>query len=367
MTSLCNVGGISRQLGYTGEEDFTHGALDSANAALIHGWDSSKGGKKTDFAICGGTYSVTPPADKRKSVKSLILSGELGPGDVISTGKDNPGSSHGYHALTIASVNRDEQGNVVSYTVMDNNGGTSPKTRLLVHDINDTHDSLNYTRVIYTKTHEWANDKFNNEIAGKSAEELEAMIAGTKDRISNNVLIDLSRSECSLLLDESYVETCGNTIIRKVNGKITGGLARAPGLKEQQKDFRTFYAEHNQTLMNEGLAIMNESKMFAEQNVVSEDMPLNNNAKETAEQSADPFKKMKDIVMELSVIKVNAAQSSIREQMQQDSKNAMHMLEYMTQQFLVIERTVETNTQQKAQEAQQFDPSVTLQHYNNGR
>ena len=204
MTSLCNVGGISRQLGYTGEEDFTHGALNSANAALIHGWDSSKGIKSTGRAICKGKYSVTPPADKRKSVRSLILSGELGPGDIISTGADQLGSAHGYHALTIASVNRNEQGEIVSYTVMDNNGGTSPKTRLLVHDINDTHDSLNYKKVIYTKTHEWANDNFNKEIAGKSAEELEAMIAGTKDRISNNVLIDLSRSECSLLLDESY-------------------------------------------------------------------------------------------------------------------------------------------------------------------
>ena len=401
MTALCIITGISSQLGYENEASFTHGASNAANAALIHGWDSSISGKKTDRAICKGNYSVTPPADKRKSVRSLILSGELGPGDIISTGADQLGSAHGYHALTIASVNRNEQGEIVSYTVMDNNGGTSPKTRLLVHDINDTHDSLNYKKVIYTKTHEWANDNFNKEIAGKSAEELEAMIAGTKDRISNNVLIDLSRSECSLLMDESYIETCGKTL---------KGYDRAPGLKLQQDAFRTFYAGHNQTLMNEGLAIMNESKMFAEQNVVSEeiphnidanipvgkdvvsedvilnnntneqaepsvaleDMPLNNNAKETAEQSADPFKKMKDIVMELAVIQVNAAQSFIREQMQQDSENAMSMLEYMTQQPLVSERTVETNTQQiaqqKAQEiARQFDPSVILQHYNNGR
>lgn len=244
MTGLRIVTGISNRLGYSGDNNFADGAWAGANAGLIHGRNAGTGVTGCKGAICNGKYSVPR---KGKTLKQLILSGEIGPGDIISTGKDNgSGNSNkvsGYHVLTVASINKDANGNIIGYTLMDNNGGPT-KTRLEAHSINDKFSS---NQVLYTKTHQWANDMFSKEMKGKSAEELQQMIAQSKERMCSNIIPDLTRNELTLMCDETYLETCGITL-KNVN--------RAPGLKDQQVAFRQFYSKQNASLMEVGRGVI---------------------------------------------------------------------------------------------------------------
>ena len=275
---------------------------------------------------------------------------------------------------------------------MDNNGGTAPKTSLVVHDINNPKDDLNQKRVLYTKTHQWANDKFNNEIAGKSAEELEAMIAGTKDRICKDVIVDLSRSECALLLDESYIKSCGTTIIRKVNGKIIGGLSRAPGLKSQQDAFCTFYAEHNKALINEGTIIVNEEKADIE--AITNNTTSYNEADELDKEIDNLFKRiLKENVESTQITKLRDITTEIvKSQMHNDFASAWGALgtiedafatgdtkyfeSYYMQHFSTfmdedIKSTIEHISLDRHPDETQtlgsIENAILLNHHNNGR
>jgi hypothetical protein len=248
MTALRILTGVSNRLGYVDADNFAYGAMDGANAGLIHGRNAGTGKIVKNFAIKKGKYSVQ---QKGKRLKDLILSGQIGPGDVISIGADNgsndPEKVSGYHALTVASVNRDENGEIVSYTLMDNNGG-DVRTRLQVHDING---DFGRKTVLYTKTHQWANDMFEQEIQGKTSEDLQQMIAQTRNYMCEDLLIDLARNECTLLCDETYLTTCGKTL---------KGVDRKSELQTQQIEFRTFYSKQYADLMEMGLAEIEKMK-----------------------------------------------------------------------------------------------------------
>ena len=287
MTGLRIVTGISNRLGYSGCNNIGYQAWDSANAAGIHGKNYPNG-------ICKGKYSNITQA---KTLNGLIKSGEIGPGDLISIPSGGNNSGSGYHTLTVASINKNEKGEIIGYTLMDNNGGAE-RTRLKSYSINDPFGG-DKNKPLYTKTHSWAYKKFESEIAGKSAEELEKMIAETKDRMCNNVIVDLARSELTLLFDKEYLKTCGYT--------LKYGIDRAPGLKNQQNEFVAFYSQHNAALIEEGKNIQNMSATLSENNNAEVDSQLaTTNTEIDAQSSADLKNVRDDVRITKEVLKIQA-------------------------------------------------------------
>lgn len=225
-TAACNLYAVAQTAGLG---DPISGG-ETACARTIHG------GVKKRKAICDGRYSNTSMLE---TLNELVASGKIGPGSIVSYCTDptpKPGLS-GFHAITIASVNRDENGNIISYTIMDNNGGKE-KSRIKVLDIND--GEIGGEKVLYTNAYAWAMDEYRAQMEGKSEEELKAMIEEAKRE--TDVLIGcLAEQENILLNDNSYTLTCG-------------GSSRANLLEGHRRNLNTFYNNQYVKAANEYLA-----------------------------------------------------------------------------------------------------------------
>lgn len=241
-TAACNLYATAQTAGL---DDPIAGG-ETACARTIHGGGDRK-------AVCDGRYSNTSGT---KTLQELVMDGDVGPGSIISEYTGNNGS--GYHALTIASINRDEQGNIVSYSVMDNNGGGSSggRSRIRVIDINDT-NGIAGKRVLYTNAGEWAMDQYEAQMEGKSEEELRAMIEEAK-RDTDTLIDSLAVQENILLNDRNYTLTCG------------GGQTRINALEGQRLNLNTFYNNQYVEVANEYLAthpaeVVQEAEVGVEQ------------------------------------------------------------------------------------------------------
>lgn len=118
------------------------------------------------------------------TMKSLLSSGKIGPGDRIST--DSPDTQSGYHLRTIIAVNRNEQGEVTGYVIQGNNN-----LELSYHDINDKNDPFNQRKVKYSSTSQWTQDQIDQECANMkdlSIEEIQAKIEQEKDAITATIM-----------------------------------------------------------------------------------------------------------------------------------------------------------------------------------
>ena len=221
-------------------------------------------GQSGGRALCGGDYSDKDVGHQKKvaDVGQLIKEGKIGPGAVISVCTDPTpnGTFSGYHALTIASVNRDENGNIVSYTVMDNNGGKA-RTRLQVVGIDEDHELNRWPTyegskpLHYTNTAAWANDQITQRYDTKYSpmfddsgnligmngkrfeneqEKIDAIRAMQRtNRLSVKAVSDeidvLANRETILLTDTNYRSKCGDN-------------DRAQRLKEQQERLGQYYS-----------------------------------------------------------------------------------------------------------------------------
>jgi hypothetical protein len=225
-TAACNLYATAQTAGLGDPID----GGETACARTIHGGGNRK-------AICNGNYSNNSGTE---TLQKLVLSGKVTAGSIISEYTGNSGS--GYHALTVVDVNRDEQGNIISYTVMDNNGGPlrEGKSRIRVIDINDT-SGIGGKKVLYTNTEKWAMDQYRAQMDGKSEEELRAMIEEAK-RDTDTLIDSLAVQENILLNDRTYTSTCG------------GSQMRIAALEGQRLNLNTFYNNQYVEVANEYLA-----------------------------------------------------------------------------------------------------------------
>ncbi len=160
-TAVSVIGQVSDNLGYTGYDNIATRTSKDASLASARGVHDGLGNKE---------YRKTGV------LKDLITQGEIGSGSIVSVPVGNNGGS-GYHAMVLADVVRDGKDNVVGYYLQGNN-----RTSYKYYDINSK-DKWNNASVICTATNVWMNDRIDDEVNGKSPEELQAMIAATKDRM----------------------------------------------------------------------------------------------------------------------------------------------------------------------------------------
>jgi hypothetical protein len=105
-------------------------------------------------------------------------------------------------------------------------------------------DKFSQKKVVYTSISSWANEQFNNEVNGKSVEELKSMIANKKEE-TKGVIKYLATTEKTLLCDETYKGKCG-------------GGNRANILSGEQNKMIDFYLEEE---AREALLVRSMEKM----------------------------------------------------------------------------------------------------------
>lgn len=130
----------------------------------------------------------------KKTLNQMIASGEIGVGDEVSIypkpnnkKKDNTVvTASGKHCITIASINRNKNGEITGFTYQANN--VEAFRDVDIHDNSGQGGKLVYNAV---KTHVWMEDKINEErtnLSQKSTEELAAEVSVARQRTSD--LID---------------------------------------------------------------------------------------------------------------------------------------------------------------------------------
>ena len=142
---------------------------------------------KMDSQTSGYTGSGT--------MKDLIASGKIGPGDRFST-KTNGDTESGYHLRTIIAVNKNDKGEITGYIVQGNNN-----LELSYHNINDKNDPFNYRAVKYSSTSQWAQTQINQECTNMkdlSFEEIQAKIEKEKEAIASTVINSVQIQEARL-------------------------------------------------------------------------------------------------------------------------------------------------------------------------
>lgn len=132
-------------------------------------------------------YSFTPKT--RVSTRELIANGTLNAGDTICvpTGRGATNTSTGYHAMTIADVQKDENGNVTGYIMQGSNNN-----QFSYYSINDKNPKLMTNRPLYNAVicHQWIQDKITEEIDNLKnlpTAELEQTLAKTKERTVESI------------------------------------------------------------------------------------------------------------------------------------------------------------------------------------
>ncbi len=169
--------------------------------------------------LCGEKYKHLENDNNGSKLNELIKDGKIKAGDLISIYTGNSGS--GYHALSVAAVNRDLHGNIISYTLMDNNGGND-KTRLITLDINDT-TSENAQKLNKEVRYTSVNDCIRDEITAKanqmSRDELIEAIYASRDDLVNEIEI-LAVTETKLYTEQCFDPVRRTCFVRQQNDLI---------------------------------------------------------------------------------------------------------------------------------------------------
>ena len=177
---------ISARMGYDGNDNLMISKFRGTKPGLQNNLVAAQGVARCDSIP--QKYQITPKPVKQSSKKAaqkptlnqMIANGTLGAGDAFSipTGRGATNTSTGYHAMTIASVEKDEKGKVVGYTLQANNG-----SRLSYHSIKETKPFGGKPVYNAVNTSNWVQDKIKQEtqnLQNLSTAEIEAKIAATR-------------------------------------------------------------------------------------------------------------------------------------------------------------------------------------------
>lgn len=198
---------ISARMGYDGNDNLMISKFRGAKPSLQNNLVAAQGVARCDSIP--QKYQITPKPVKQSSQKTaqkptlnqMIANGTLGVGDAFSvpTGRGATNTSTGYHAMTIASVEKDEKGKVVGYTLQTNNSA-----HFSYHSIKETKSFGGQPVYNAVNTSNWMQDKIKQEsqnLQNLSTAEIEAKIAATRQ----NTLITIAELEQT----ETYNATKG--------------------------------------------------------------------------------------------------------------------------------------------------------------
>ncbi len=206
--------------------------------------------------LCGDSrYAHMMKDNEGRTLNTLIKEKRVKAGDVISIATDSSEGS-GHHALTVAAVNCDNNGKIISYTLMDNNGGKE-RTRLVTVDINDTYSDFN-KQVHYSSVNDWARDEITKKANQMSREELIKAICKSRSDLYYEIDL-LAKTETEVFKGECFDETRRDCFKRQQNALIVSYMNNADKLKGYYRDPGSFSFGY-------ALVAQNESSIHALEN-----------------------------------------------------------------------------------------------------
>ena len=204
--------------------------------------------------LCGDDYKHLKEDNSGPKLNTLIKNGKIKAGDAIAWATGSSGSGH--HALTVAAVDCDNNGKIISYTLMDNNGGKE-RTRLVTVDINDTYSPFNKA-VHYTSVNEWGRDEITKKANQMSREELIKAICKSRSDLYYEIDL-LAKTETEVFKGECFDETRRDCFKRQQNALIVSYMNNADKLKGYYRDPGSFSFGY-------ALVAQNESSIHALEN-----------------------------------------------------------------------------------------------------
>ena len=270
--SVCSQ--CSAKMGYDGEENLIQAKKRNnpsdpfVNVHIANGTFSccaNNSASARDFCATESIAQYCTRHDEKNTLQELMLSGEIKPGDMVSikTQRGATNTTTGYHAITIADITYDTNGNITHYTVHENN----PRG-LKTYDINDTNFYANYKINTVSHVNNMINDRIANETNGKSIEELEQMVASTRENTASTIN-SLYQAETEMY-DKNYAQTPKNDFNKAVytrlaSSKVTLALPEIE-LNLEAKiapiDIPPFHLEETSTDKKEVLEEENEESEF---------------------------------------------------------------------------------------------------------
>lgn len=177
-----------------------------------HDWMERIHGDEYSNASENGSSSTN--LSSQKTLKEYIEDGVM---DIGSTFSIKGGGPSGFHYMSVVDVVRDENDNVISYTVCDHNGGGADENdRLIVSPPNKRFDNQ---PVIYTLNQDIKTAEFEGEVADvlkiqpieKAIAQMEQMVNTTRfEVVSDGGLLDrLASTEHEVLFGERWKKHCG--------------------------------------------------------------------------------------------------------------------------------------------------------------
>lgn len=208
---------VSAKMGYDREENLIQAKYRGKNPSLRNNLVTAQGVANCDSIP--NQYRGKPteaPVKKAPKLNTLIANGTLGAGDVFSIKtRRGANSSTGYHAMTIAAVEKDKDGKIIGYTLQANN-----RRRFISYGINESNPYTSAPMGNYVQTHNWIKDKITEESKGLenlSTAELEAKVAEQRAQ-TLGITNELQESE-SYAAQNNYCTDMAGKYIENVNRK----------------------------------------------------------------------------------------------------------------------------------------------------
>lgn len=161
--------------------------------------------------------------NNERTVNELIAAGIVGPGDQLIVPSNN--GSSGRHAVTVASVEKDETGKIIGYTLQGNNSARLVSGQITYDDKGKPHGGDKGTKKVLgaVLTHKWMDKKIDNEIAylqNMSLEDLQAQLNITRERVVGTYNAETKEFSSGLMADLAQTEY--NNEKRGYNSQIGG-------------------------------------------------------------------------------------------------------------------------------------------------
>ncbi|MBP3687707.1 MAG: hypothetical protein J6J35_05010 [Alphaproteobacteria bacterium] len=191
ITAAAITAQVSAKMGYDGENNLMQAKYRGKTPYLQNNLVAAQGVANCDSIPDQYKKKIEPitkiNAKTKKEIphtptlKELIAEGTIGIGDAfaVKTGARS-NTSTGYHALTLAAVEKDENGKITGYTLQANNG-----CRFSSHKMNELNYFSNKPVYNVTNTHAWVGDKIKTEtqtLENLPTADLEAKLAAQKQK-----------------------------------------------------------------------------------------------------------------------------------------------------------------------------------------
>lgn len=209
VTASSVVAQVSGKMGYDGKDNLVVPAYRGARPGRRNNIVAAKNIEQADSVQnhirINPEIRYAPQKPQVRTLSDAVKSGDLNIGDSFALGPKNPNAETTGHAMVIADIIRDENGNITAYTIQGNN-----PHQLMTLGINDKSGRGGSTVIAGVGTNAFMEGNFVSErqdLSRLSTEELEARVVAQRSQ-TEQVIADLGTTE-KFFVENKFYNTSG--------------------------------------------------------------------------------------------------------------------------------------------------------------